>query len=89
MSLILDRGSEMADHKTFSLATGIKVYFCDPQRPSQRSSNENTNALLRQHLPKGMDLPNVPKNRLNERSGNPLSYCSPVERSSGCVAATD
>ena len=53
-SLTWDRGKEMADHKRFSLATDVKVYFCDPQQPWQRGSNENTNGLLRQYFPKGL-----------------------------------
>ena len=95
-SLTWDRGSEMADHKTFSLATDINVYFCDPQHPWQRGSNENTNALLRQYFPKGMDLSNVHQNRLNavarrlnERPRKTLGYYSPAEKFSECVAATD
>ena len=54
-SLTWDRGKEMADHQRFSLATNIKVYFCDPQQPWQRGSNENTYGLLRQYFPKGME----------------------------------
>jgi IS30 family transposase len=95
-SLTWDRGSEMADHKKFSLATDIKVYFCDPQHPWQRGSNENTNALLRQYFPKGMDLSNVHQNRLNavarrlnERPRKTLGYYSPAEKFNECVAATN
>ncbi len=95
-SLTWDRGSEMANHKSFSLATDINVYFCDPQQPWQRGSNENTNALLRQYFPKGMDLSNVHQNRLNavarrlnERPRKTLGYYSPAEKFAECVAATD
>jgi len=95
-SLTWDRGSEMADHQKFSLATDIKVYFCDPQHPWQRGSNENTNGLLRQYFPKGMDLSNVHQKRLNavakrlnDRPRKTLGYYSPAERFYECVAATD
>ncbi len=93
-SLTWDRGSEMADHRKFSLATDIEVYFCDPQHPWQRGSNENTNGLLRQYFPKGMDLSNVHQNRLNavarrlnERPRKTLGYYSPAEKFAECVAA--
>jgi IS30 family transposase len=93
-SLTWDRGKEMGDHKRFSLATDIKVYFCDPQHPWQRGSNENTNGLLRQYFPKGMDLSNVHQNRLNavarrlnERPRETLNFETPAERFSQCVAS--
>jgi len=94
-SLTWDRGKEMADHERFSLATDIKVYFCDPQQPWQRGSNENTNGLLRQYFPKGMDLSNVHQNRLNavakrlnERPRETLQFRTPAERFAQCVAST-
>jgi len=94
-SLTWDRGKEMADHKRFSLATDINVYFCDPQQPWQRGSNENTNGLLRQYFPKGMDLSNVHQNRLNavarqlnERPRETLQFYSPAEKFNECVAST-
>jgi IS30 family transposase len=95
-SLTWDRGKEVADHQRFSLDTGIKVYFCDPQSPWQRGSNENTNGLLRQYFPKGMDLSNIHQNRLNavarrlnERPRKTLQYRTPAERFAQCVASTD
>ncbi len=94
-SLTWDRGKEMADHKRFSLDTDIKVYFCDPQSPWQRGSNENTNGLLRQYFPKGMDLSNIHQNRLNavarrlnERPRETLNFETPAERFNQCVAST-
>ena len=93
-SLTWDRGKEMADHKRFSLATDVKVYFCDPQQPWQRGSNENTNGLLRQYFPKGMDLSDINQNRLNavarrlnERPRETLNFETPAERFSQCVAS--
>lgn len=94
-SLTWDRGPEMAKHKTFSLATDVQVYFCDPQSPWQRGSNENTNRLLRQYYPKGtdlskhsqQDLSRVAK-RLNQRPRRTLDFETPADRLQATAAMT-
>ena len=94
-SLTWDRGTEMANHKEFSVATNVAVYFCDPQSPWQRGTNENTNRLLRQYFPKGTDLScftqtdlNRVASRLNNRPRKTLDFQSPNDRICRLVALT-
>jgi IS30 family transposase len=94
-SLTWDRGLEMAQHKTFTVATNVKVYFCDPQSPWQRGSNENTNGLLRQYFPKRMDLSGFSQSeldkvaqRLNQRPRKTLGFETPASRLRASVATT-
>jgi IS30 family transposase len=94
-SLTWDRGLEMAQHKSFTMATDVQVYFCDPQSPWQRGSNENTNGLLRQYLPKNADLSSFSQSeldeialRLNTRPRQTLGFQTPADKLQASVATT-
>ncbi len=95
-SVTWDRGMEMAKHKDFTISTHVQVYFCDPQSPWQRGSNENTNGLLRQYFPKGTDLSNFTQTELNkvakelnQRPRQTLGFRSPAQKLAQTVALTE
>ena len=94
-SLTWDRGLELAAHRAFTIATDVQVYFCDPQSPWQRGSNEHTNGLLRQYFPKGTDLSHVSQKqlhaiarRLNRRPRKTLGFQTPAVKLAAIVAST-
>jgi len=94
-SLTWDRGLEMAKHKDFTIATDVQVYFCDPQSPWQRGTNENSNLLLRQYFPRGTDLSGCSQEQLdqvslllNQRPRKTLGFHTPAHKLQASVAST-
>jgi IS30 family transposase len=95
-SVTWDHGKEMSNHASFSVATDVKVYFCDPSSPWQRGTNENTNGLLRQYFPKGADLSGFTQSqldkvalRLNQRPRKTLGFKTPADKFRACVAPSN